>query len=483
MEKEKGFRPALCLFVLAMAAMVLLCHHYLETYVTVERRTFARSETAVNLRGEELRDPEQLAQLGQLKNLDLRDTELTEEQYLALRRQLPDCAILWSVPLGEEKVDSNATGLTLKRLTSEDLRMLGYLDSLETLDARGCRAYDLLLELRHSRPEVELRFDVELGGRVYPGTVRELELENVDAATLEQVLPLLSELERVTLLGKASEDAQVRRWMAEYPEVVFVWQFSVCGVSASSLDTELFLNDILMESLEEVETALGNFYDLKWVELCDCGIPSQELDALWKRHPETRFVWTVQIGRCTLRTDTVSFIPYHFGYDGIRKLWDSQIGELKYCVDMVCLDLGHMGITDYSFLEYMPKLKYLILADTHGTDFSALAGLKELVFLELFLTQFDQAEVLLGLTKLEDLNIGNSRLDHIEPLLEMTWLKRLWLPGTVLVDHGERRQIVNALPDTQVMYACAGSTGRGWRESPNYYAMRDMLNMDYAPGW
>ena len=217
--------------------------------------------------------------------------------------------------------------------------------------------------------------------------------------------------------------------------------------------------------------------------MCNCGIPSPEMDALWKRHPETRFVWVVQVGKCTVRTDAVSLMPYQFGYDGIRKLKDSETEELKYCVDLECLDLGHMGITDYSFLEYMPKMKYLILADTPGRDFSALAGLKELIYLELFMTRFDQAEVLTGLTKLEDLNIGTSRLDNIEPLLEMTWLKRLWLPGNVLLTSGDRQRIVDALPDTQVMYACEGSTGAGWREGQNYYDMRDMLNMGYFPGW
>ena len=98
------------------------------------------------------------------------------------------------------------------------------------------------------------------------------------------------------------------------------------------------------------------------------------------------------------------------------------------------------------------------------------------------MTRFDQAEVLTGLTKLEDLNIGHSGLDHIEPLLEMTWLKRLWLPGNVFLSPGERQSIVDALPDTWVVYACEGSTGGGWREGQNYYDMRDILSMPYYPG-
>ena len=270
--------------------------------------------------------------------------------------------------------------------------------------------------------------------------------------------------------------------MCAYPNVKFVWSFDVCGVSATSMDTELNLSGVQMESVEEVESALKYFYDLQKVEMCECGIPSEEMDALWKRHPETRFVWMVQVGVCNLRTDITSFMPYQFGYDGYSKLKDKHMGELKYCVDLVCMDLGHMAISDYSFLNYMPNMKYLILADTDGTDFSVLANLKELVYLELFMTKFDQAEVLTGLTKLEDLNLGTSKIDNIEPLKEMTWLKHLWMPATLKVSGTEKQELVDALPDTVINYKGSGSTGNGWREIPNYYAMRDLLNMSYMKG-
>ena len=98
------------------------------------------------------------------------------------------------------------------------------------------------------------------------------------------------------------------------------------------------------------------------------------------------------------------------------------------------------------------------------------------------MTTFDQAEVLVGLTSLEDLNIGTSSIDNIEPLLEMTWLKRLWLPGNIHISYEERNQLRAALPDTNVMFATNSSTGGGWRESPNYYTMRDLLGMGYFKG-
>lgn len=463
--------------------MLLLCNLYMENYVTVGGKPVLRNVEYLCYQDDIPENPEQLAQLKHLKTLDLRGTGITAEQYLSVNQALPDCEILWSVPFQGDYVDMDTPTLRIGRLTEEDLDQMVYFTALQTLDARGCRDYGPLRELMQARPELNVIYDMEISGETYLWDTREMELADPDADLLEELLPMLPELERITFTGKRPEDERIRNWMAEYPDVVFDWQFEVCGVAASSLDTELILNDIPMESVEEVETALGNFHNLQWVEMCNCGIPSEEMDALWKRHPDTRFVWTVQVGFATLRTDVEVFMPYKFGNYSTLGIQDSDTAELKYCVDMVCMDLGHMEITDYSYLEYMPKLKYLILADTNGTDFSALAGLKELVYLEIFMTRFDQAEVLTGLTKLEDLNIGNSRLDNIEPLLEMTWLKHLWLPGNVKVSHSERKQVVDALPDTQVMYASMGSTGEGWRELPNYYAMRDLLEMPYFPGW
>jgi hypothetical protein len=323
---------------------------------------------------------------------------------------------------------------------------------------------------------------VPIEGREYANTTRELTLENATEQDVEMVLRHLPDLTKLTFTGTTPDVEALYAWMQAYPDIKFEWNFDVCGVSTSSLATELILNGITMETVEEVEDSLKYFYNLEKVEMCGCGIPSEEMDALWKRHPETRFIWTVKVGVCVLRTDITVFMPYQYGYDGYSKLTDRHMGEMRYCVDLICMDLGHMAISDYSFLEYMPKMQYLILADTKGTDFSVLANLKELKYLELFMTSFDQAEILVGLTKLEDLNLGTSGIDNIEPLKEMTWLKHLWLPGATKVSYAERRELAEALPDTVINYLGNGSTGNGWRQIPNYYEMRDLLNMPYFSG-
>ena len=147
-------------------------------------------------------------------------------------------------------------------------------------------------------------------------------------------------------------------------------------------------------------------------------------------------------------------------------------------VDLECLDLGHMRMTDISFLQYMPKLRFLILADVVCEDFSYLADLTELVYIELFRSYFDDVELLLNLKKLEDLNIGWTSLKNPEVLKEMTWLKRLWTNMNGMT-RAELADLKASMPDTYVYIDSLHPTEGGWRQSDRYYEMRDMLGMFY----
>ena len=125
----------------------------------------------------------------------------------------------------------------------------------------------------------------------------------------------------------------------------------------------------------------------------------------------------------------------------------------------------------------MPKLQYLIIADSDISDISALAECKELIFLEMFLTPVRDYSPLLSCKKLEDLNMCYTYGDP-EPISKMTWLKRLWwtkIPSTY-------RDMAQYLPDTQVVLDSGSSTGFGWREGAHYKEQRDILGMSYLVG-
>lgn len=480
MNKKKVL--VISLTIVLLLGIFGFIQYWQNTFLSIDGEFIRRDSIALDYAGTPVTELEKLPELDALETLDLRDTGLTIAQYDALHEAMPDCEIRWSVPFQGSFVEHDAASIAVSSLSQEDLAVLPYFTQLETVDANGCRDYDVLMDLRNAYPAIAVHYTVPVGGQQLDETTTEITAENANAEEIQTALNNLPELTRITFTGAVPDNDVICAWKQNYPEITFVWDFTVCGVKANSLDTELNLAEIPISSVDEVESMLPCFYNLSRIDMSDCGIPSAELDALWKRHPETRIVWIVDVGECRLRTDITSFMPYHFGYDGYSKLKDRHTAELKYCVDIECMDMGHMAISDYSFLEYMPKMKYLILADTEGDDFSVLANLKELVYVELFMTSFDQAEVLTGLTKLEDVNIGNSRIDNIEPLLQMKWLKRLWLPATKKVSASERTLLRDTLTDTIVKFNVVSSTDGGWRESPNYFAMRDMLGMSYYKG-
>lgn len=336
----------------------------------------------------------------------------------------------------------------------------------------------MLMELLAQRPDLDVLYTVTVGGREYPNSATILTVEDANIYELSAVIPYLPLLEEVTFTGTAPNSESIYELMCQYPNVTFRWNLTVCGVDATSTDSTLILSGIPMADTSELESYLKYFPNLERVEMCDCGILSEEMDALSQRHPDIRFVWTIKVRNGSLRTDAAAFIPFKLGYDIDNPINDNDCKELKYCVDLVCLDLGHMKIRDISFLQYMPKMQYLVLVDMPCRDFSVLANLTELVYLELFNVQFTQHEVLLKLSKLEDLNIGSTPTRDTEVLQQMTWLKRLWIPRTRL-SSAQYKELAAALPDTQIVYYAQHSTDKNWRDNENYRKMRDLLDMFY----
>lgn len=461
-----------------VAAFLGSTYYHRATYIRLGEETFRRDITAFTLTPELLPEVSSLQELENLTQLDARGVKLTVEEYEALRSALPGCRILWNVPFQGAYLSEDTAELTLQTLSAADLPGIAYLPALKTVHAENCEDHEALLALKDAYPALEVHYTVTVGGTDYPEDTTSLTVQDADAAEVRTALNFLPLLEQVSFTGTAPDNEAIYQLMCDFPEVRFHWDLTVFGIETENTATELILSGIPMEDTAEVEAFLKYFPDLQRVEMCDCGIPSEEMDALSKRWPDIRFVWTVRIGRGTVRTDITGYIPWKFGYSAGFPLYDKDCTELKYCVDLLCLDLGHMKVSDLSFLEYMPKLKYLIVGELPCPDFSPITYCQELIYLEIFNVTFPNQEILLELPKLQDLNMGSTKVYGTEVLKQMTWLKRLWLAGTGLT-FAQYDELVAALPDTQVVMHIPHSTAGGWRQHQNYYDMRDLLGMFY----
>lgn len=234
------------------------------------------------------------------------------------------------------------------------------------------------------------------------------------------------------------------------------------------------LSGIPMEDTEELEAALSLFPNLTQVDMCGCGIPDEQMEDLNLRHPGIKFVWTVKIHGIYLRTDATAFMPTKHGY----RVDSSDCQVLRYCHDLIWLDLGHMPVKDCSFLYGTPKLKCLILADTPVSDLTPISYLTELEFLELFFSKVSDYWLLSNCSALKDLNVCYSPALDNTPFFHMTGLERLWIIGSSLTGTAQNA-LRDALPDTQVLYNSLSSTDKGWRSCARYFAMRDAFGMPY----
>lgn len=473
----------ICLCVLLVLGIGGYCgyRYFHNTYLVMDGETIRRDVTELDLREDDLAELEKVAQLQNLKVLDLRGSGLTVAQYDWLREELPDCEIRWMIPFQGQYYHQTDSELILSAITPEEMEQLSYFESLTTVDATAMMDLEAVMALQNMYPQLEVEYQVVIGDQVLPKDAAALTVENADIAELTEKLQYLPAMADITFTGDVPENEAIYALMQAYPGITCHWDFTFFDIPVTSDTEELDLSGIKMESVEELEAGLKYFNNLQKVVMCDTGLSSEEIDALWKRHPEIRFIWNVKIGRFWVRTDATTLMPFQYGYNGTKgiRLYDRDCTEMKYLVDMVCMDFGHMGITDVSFLAYMPNLEYLIIADTPVTDISAMANLKKLKYLEAFLCHILDVSPLLGCTSLEDVNLCNNPIKDISILGQIESLNNIWISGVNWPY--EQKQILNAAkPDaTIVYYQDKGSTGKGWRSLDNYFNQRDLLGMWY----
>lgn len=468
----------------------------------------------------------------ELQVLDLRQEEVSVSRYETLREALPQCRILWNIPFQEGTQPHDATELQVSTLTDEDVAQLQHFAQLKALNAEGCRDYDVLLTAQKTYPQLQVRYLVPIGGTEYPQDTNVLQLTGI---TLEEIslLNALPQLETVSLeqaedmeaakalqahcreagirfcilLGEETYDENVEQitvtgitdsqlmllellpglkelclhdpaasaqsilTLAQGPLEV-TWDKSICGKVYDHTATEVDLSDTQITSLEEVEQAMEYLPDADHLFLGFCGLDNEEIAAYRERSREKyKVVWVVDLsGKMRVRTDIDNFMPSRDGWGYVR---DGEIDNIRYCEDLICIDIGHMGVKDVSFLEPLVNLEYLILAHTEVQYVDAIVNCKKLKFLELDWSCIRDVSPLVELTALEDLNLGMTWPD-IKPILKMTWLKNLYL-----IKGNCKANFYEAMPNTRVVTSGDYTVSSGWRNLPNYYAMRDILGMYY----
>ena len=407
----------------------------------------------------------------------------------ALAAERPDLTLRWTVPSSAGELDGNTAALSAAGLPLAELEKLTeLLPRLESVDL--CLS-ELNAEQREAfaaaHEELRVVFPVMLWGKELSAETEELRLGAGAPGSLEELIAAIAQLPRLQKLDLRDCELTPQQ-LAELLEhcggIETDYVIRLYGRIYTRDVEEIDLSGIRIDDTDQIRAAAALMPQLKKVIMSNCGLSDEEMDALDRSFENIRFVWTIYFGIYALRTDTTFFcaadVPA-LNYDA-PVMYDWDLYPIRYCRDMVALDLGHMWISDLSFLYNMPKLQYLILVGARFSDMTPIGSLQELKYLEIFQTQPKDISPLLNCKKLEQLNMCYCFGFDLSPLKEMKQLKRLWFVGL-----GPYRgaEIAEALPDTYVYCPYNdpdGSTGGGWREDEAYYEMRDMFAMYYQPG-
>lgn len=412
-------------------------------------------------------------------------------QLQQLEQALPQVTVEYQFHFSGSCYDPDTTTIFATAADDEEISSLQYLPNLKTIVACGNDAQTDFTELRSYCQNAGISFLLQIAGKTVEDNAEDLTLECVEENEV-YLLQYVQSLHSLHLVKPEASAETVLALRQQYPDVSITWEVEIAGELYPDTTTEVDLSTTVLEDLAPIEKAMAYFPEAetlilglcgvddptwgnsKMKDLAECPIENEDVAAFRDRVQEQyKVVWTVRLGpNIALCTDADNFMPNHFG---VGRLPDDYAYNLRYCIDMVCLDLGHMTVTQIDFVQYMPKLKYLILAWTNVKYIEPIRACKELIFLELDNSAIRDLAPLVDCTALEDLNIGNTWPD-VTALLEMPWLKNVYM---IFGSRGDAWKISQALPDTRVVTSGDATVGGGWRRMQNYYDMRDMLHAPY----
>ena len=388
------------------------------------------------------------------------------------------CETLYGRPFlaEEETIDLSGAGVTD---TAELEHSLRYLPNARLV---SCPDGEISIEakkrLREEYPNVV--FDIPALADVYGMTVRDdvASLDLRDAAVdadLASKLEVFTDLESVDLHGVDLSSAEQDALSARFPKVRFLWEVDIKGEKYDSATDDLDLSGTYGLTPDDVREIIPKFHVLKRLDLSDCGMDNETLAALRDEFPDTKIVWTLYMGKWSLKTDAVAFsvLIYNYNYTRLR---NEDIEVLKYCTDLQALDLGHQALTDITAIaEYCPELRILILADNSLRDIEPVRKLKHLHYIELFVNPYlNDISPLEDCKELVDVNVSHLYTIHdIHGLLDLPILERLWIEHTA-TSQADIQLLRDTYPNAEVIDQGYGSVDQGWRTHPRYFAMINM---------
>lgn len=369
-----------------------------------------------------------------------------------------------------------------------------YFPNLRNVDLRQSEWTDEQTDAFCSaNPVLTVARSVSIDNLIFDSDTTVLNLHDLSGWSVDRLISKLRSFANLEAIGLPSEwsESDCDSFSQAFPNVHVAAKISLFGKTIDCSSEEIDLTGTKIGSSAEVEDLITQAPFMKKLVLMNCGLKSEDIAALADQHPDIRFVWVIQIGPHKLRTDAVGFSTknpskytspkaseaYNKKVKNTKRLYEGDIALLKYCSDLEALDLGHNYLTnkDLEVIAGLTKLKVLILADNKITDISALTTLKNLEYIELFMNKIPDLTPLTEMPVLQDVNVCNVGASDLTPLFSLQNVKRLWYAMNPF-SREQAIELKDSLPNCLCNYTTRDETAEGWREDPRYTWMRSYFD-------
>ena len=292
--------------------------------------------------------------------LDLTDKRISVSEYENFKSELPNCEIIWTVPIGETGVRCDAAEISANQIPPDNISIIKYLPNLKKIDTTGFDNFGMLVTLKSQYPELEIDYTVPILG-VNVGSGDDFAdisgIAVTDLEPLKQTLSYLPALKKIEMIDCGLSNEQFDELIEAFPDKKFIWTIS-----------------------------FGRWTDIRTDIVCFSSLNHDP-----QRHL-TEATFSPLFRYCT---DLISLDLGHNKF--------TDLSEIKNLTKLKHLILADTCLVNVEPLGALTNLEWLEIQINKIEDISALANLKEMKWLEISYNPLTALSPVLEMPKLQKL--------------------------------------------------------------------------------
>lgn len=256
--------------------------------------------------------------------------------------------------------DPNLTVTEAQAVVSDaaELAAFDIYPNLKSLDLRGSTCYDLILAYMADHPQIQVRYDVTLGGEAWENTTRQLTLTHGSYSFEEllEALPYLPEVEALSLPETSLSGEALASLAEAYPHIAVDYTLTFLDQQIPHDAETLDLSALTSEQVTEAAELLAKLPKLTQLELMNAegksSLTMADVKVLMDAAPNANVHYSFHLFGKTITTEDqrVEFVVERIGNDGVE-----QIRQM---------------------LQILPNCTYLLM-DRCGVDNEVMAQLRD----------------------------------------------------------------------------------------------------------